>query len=210
MPGKNRGFTLVELIVALAIFILVFTGMGVYMLSTQRSFFKGETKTEIVYRSTTALDLMVNELRHAGYHHWNWNRDNFDADPVTPGNQPLQRFLIADAQQVRFRADLDNSNAIDDSNEDITYQLNGTNLVRIDNIIGVTDRLANNVVTLIFSYFNQDNNRLATPVANVLRLNSIRRIEINYTIAELAKGSQHDTEIILNTAVAVRNESLER
>jgi len=216
MPGKNRGFTLVELIVSLVIFVMIFAGMAAYMLSTQRSFFRGETKTEVVYKSTTALDLMVNELRQAGYHFWDWDKDSFDADPATPGNQPLQRFVIAAARQVRFQADLDDSNGIDAANEDITYQLNGATLERVDNIAVITDPLSDNVAFLAFSYFDQDNNKLTTPVNTVLLLNSIQRIEIDYATAELAKGVQQagdesDTEtIILNTAVTVRNESLAR
>jgi len=208
MPGKNRGFTLVELIVSLAIFVMIFVGIAAYMLSTQRSFFRGETKTEIVYKSTTALDLMVNELRQAGYHFWDWDRDSFVSNLTPRPSTGLTRFVVAGDTQVRFQADLDNSNGIDVANEDITYQLNGATLERVDNIAVITDPLADNVASLTFSYFDGDNNQLTTPVGTVLLLNSIRRIEIDYTTSELTKGDTDTETIILNTAVAIRNESL--
>lgn len=64
---KQKGFTLVELMVAMVIALIVMGGAGAYYLSTKATFRTAEAASTLMENSRAALDAMSYALREAGY-----------------------------------------------------------------------------------------------------------------------------------------------
>jgi len=69
----------------------------------------------------------------------------------------------------------------DAGNKDITYSLTSTNLNRTEN--GTANLLAENVSALIFTYYDTNENTIATPTVSPSATN-IRRVRINLTLTK--------------------------
>ncbi len=79
--GSQRGFSLVEVIMALAIFLVAaLAAYAVYYMGT-RSFKKAENATDLQQNTRAGFDRMVRELRLAGFNH------NADGAPARPDEQ---------------------------------------------------------------------------------------------------------------------------
>jgi prepilin-type N-terminal cleavage/methylation domain-containing protein len=66
-PGRDRGVTLLEILISTALFSLVI--IGVYLLYTtmQSTLNRGQLKTDLQQNARVAMDRMVQEIRMAGY-----------------------------------------------------------------------------------------------------------------------------------------------
>jgi len=102
----DEGFTLVELLVSagLSLFVLGVV-YSVYRVQT-RTVKSQESRLVATEDARAALDLMVREIRNAGY---------------TPAGAACAGVVDAMAQRFQFRLDPNNTNCTD-ANEDITYE----------------------------------------------------------------------------------------
>ncbi|MBI4464278.1 MAG: prepilin-type N-terminal cleavage/methylation domain-containing protein, partial [Acidobacteria bacterium] len=103
---KERGFSMAELLVSTAIFTLVTASVLEMVSSTHQSYTNEKSKNDVTWQGRTSVDLMVRELRLAGYP----PRNRFDASAgVTSANSNLvaTTFLTATGTNVVFDADLD-------------------------------------------------------------------------------------------------------
>lgn len=159
--NDERGFTLIELVIGLAI-SLILLGVAVSMLNVQRkSYSFQEQVTEMQQNIRAVTDMMVREIRMAGY------------DPSGAGFVGIGTHT---PELLQILADLDGNGTTTGTYEDITYRYYnasaGTRSYQIWRDTGTESQsLAENIDDLNFSYY--DNNGMATTTAS-----SIRQIEI--------------------------------
>lgn len=161
--ADQRGFTLAELLVAIAVMGLIMTGVLTLMMTGNEAYLTGSNQVEAQQAARVALDRMVREIRGAGY-----NPRGAACPPLTnctivgdpgPGNPTATALVIQN--------DTDGL-AANGFEERIAYTLNGTNLQRQgQTIIG-------GIQALTFTYL--DENDAVTGLAQ-----NIRSVQISLT-----------------------------
>jgi prepilin-type N-terminal cleavage/methylation domain-containing protein len=175
---NNRGFTLLELMVAMAIGLIVMASIFQVFRTYQKSQTSQQLVVDMLQNGRAAMTLMKREIRMAGYapaaqdgidNDGDTLIDDADPSEIGPGFVEAQRGLINFTMDIlpdnpadcSDGADNDSDGLIDepdecydgdtnDANEDITYDLNGTTLRRIAN--GVTADLAYDIEAVAFAY----------------------------------------------------------
>ena len=202
MEKHNKGFTLVEILVAMAIVSIVMTVVYVVYTSSLRSYTTQDVAAGVQQSLRVGMEYMAHDIRMAGY-------------APTAGSH----FGIEEAAASKIRLTLDtidtalappkyNGVIDDDASERITYWFDSGNrrLIRIldedkDTESEVT--LLDNVTTLSFRYFNEAENDLGLPVP-ALNLEDIRGIDITLMIREPA-GRGGPVERTITQRVLCRN-----
>ncbi len=197
---KKSGFTMVELLVVLAISSIVFTLMYQTYTAQLKSHTTQQELVEMQQNLRAALYLMEREIRMAGY-----APEGGLSDPV---------ITTAAAGSIAFAMDIKDSDTLEGSDgdtasagEQIQYTLDGSgNLVRISNDGGGgwrTDVLIDDVDinSLTFVYKDEDGQTAATA-------SDIRAVEIVVTasIGTTVMVAPHQME--LRSEVKVRNMGL--
>lgn len=117
MKQASRGFTLLEILIGLALSAVVLSAVYQTYLAQQRSYSIQEEVAKMQQNLRAAMFLLARELRTAGY---------------DPSGKAAARIisaikasaaLPADDALVRFSRDLNGDGDTDDSGEDITYSL---------------------------------------------------------------------------------------
>jgi len=123
--SRQRGYSLVEVLVATLVFSAAMAGVLTLVSETQRSYARENSIVDAVWQGRAAIDLMVRELRMAGYPPKN---TYVTSAGLTAGNSNLvaATFITAAAADVVFEADLDGDGIV----ERLEYCLNGTTLMR--------------------------------------------------------------------------------
>ncbi len=153
------GFTAVEMLIGVVI-SLVILGVSISMFNVQRKTFSVQQQcSEMQQNVRAAMDMMVREIRMAGY------------DPLNTGFVAISGTSTATLLQVS--ADLDGSGGIVGS-ETVTYSYDAPNLEIDRDIGGGNEPLAENITNLSFSYFDAYDNVTATAA-------NIRKIQIQIT-----------------------------
>ncbi len=157
---NEHGFTLVELLVAMAISGIVMAGVYSVYYSQQKSYMAQEQIAVMQQNLRAAMLFMEREIRMAG------------CDPTGKAVD----FTVWDISSSSFHFTLDIEKTggaygqISGGNEDITYVLSGTELRRNGNLI------AENINSLNFVYLDGDNNVTASASA-------VRSVEITLEVA---------------------------
>jgi len=160
-PG---GFTLVELLVAMAIAMIMLAAVVSLFTSLNKSYTKQNVAANVQQAARAGVDFMAQNIRMAGL------------DPAQTGNFGI---TVATATSITFSADLDLNGIAPGTGETISYFLNGDQLQ--SNPGAVT--LVENVTDLAFSYLAADDSTLAVPVADPA---AIRTVQIALTVGEPA------------------------
>ena len=164
-PARNRenGFSLIELLFAVGIFMVVLTAIASVFISQRKSYDVQEKIAEMTQAARSAMDMLSTEIRLAGY-----------------------RLPVPDAEfgmpystsQLQLFADLNSDGDTLDPNENIIYTYDGTNL-RINrndfNTEDVAHPFAENVQDYNVKYFEGDG---VTEVLSADDNGKIRQIEI--------------------------------
>ncbi len=190
----EAGFSLIEVMVALAILGFVLTGVVAMFVQTGRYHTGQEMTVEMTQDIRAAKNLMVDEIRSAGCNPDGVARVGFQPDPD-------DRF-DTDANSIHFTRDIDNGDGdglyepdgdVGDANEDVSYyrvDSAGTILDPGDNTIGTLVRnsggggqpVVDNVVDLQFQYYDSANNLIAPAAMNTTSvLDTIRTVEVLIT-----------------------------
>ncbi len=178
--NNNNGFTLIEVMIALAIVSIVLGSMYGLFSNMNKSFTSQNVASNTQETLRSGINYLIRDFRMAGY------------DPTGDAGAGI---TIATNTSIQFTAD-NNGNGDDfDSGEDITYSLSGTNLQLTDSI--GTETLIPNVTTLQFLYYDSSGNITAD-------LSEISIIEIALTVQEPA-GRANPVERNLTTRVRARN-----
>jgi prepilin-type N-terminal cleavage/methylation domain-containing protein len=182
LSAPSRGFTLVEIMVSLTLLSIVLTAAySVYQVNLNTVMVQ-ESRQEAQEYARSILDIMVREIRNAGY---------------APTGASCAGIVTANSQSIRFRADLNSDGDCSDTEEDITYSYDsGTKEITREVAGSAAQTLTDaNATALQFSYFPQNcMNNFSTPVGggatacpstaggNPGVLTSIKRISISITI----------------------------
>lgn len=179
-PSNQAGFTLVELMIAMAISILSLGAIYSVFASVQKTSTNNEINARVMQSLRTSIDLMEYDIRMAGL-------DSFGL--ASAGIED------ATATNLRFTSDRNLNGTIDAADlsdglgdedlERITYSYDATNK-RLRQCLseGSTnewDTVAENVENFSFQYFDEDNNLIAFPIAD---LAAIRFIEVSITVEQ--------------------------
>jgi prepilin-type N-terminal cleavage/methylation domain-containing protein len=192
----KRGFTLTELLVAMALSAIVMASVGAIYYQQQKSFLAQEQIASAQQNLRTAMYFMEREIRSAGY------------DPTQKVNPSIQ---VANNNSITFQADINGSEAID-AGETITYSLydsgadGDTDLGR--NNGGGNRPLAENIDALNFIYLNGasppsvlDDDGLGNVTTNINQIRSVQvtvvartgRADPGYTDARIYTNLQGQT-----------------
>ena len=211
MPGSkklnmgNKGFTLIEILIAMTISSIVVGIIYAYFSSSSRAYTAQSVSARVQQSIRVGVEYMVYDLRMAGF------------SPAADDGFGVEE---ADVSKVRFTMDSidptlvppDYNGFIDDNDlERITYSYDPVNqqTLRIMNEGTASESqlpLLDNVQAFSFAYFDDDVNALGAPVA-AANLGEIRSVEIALTVRELA-GSDDPVSRSLTQRVNCRNMGL--
>ena len=152
---ENRGFSLIELLIAMAIVGIVMAAVYSTYYSQQRSYVIQEQVAAMQQNLRAGLGLMEREIRMTGY------------DPTGAANAGIVSMA---ANSIHLTSDLDGDGDTLDTNEDVIYSLNASGNLGRDTGGGLQP-VAENIDALDFVYLDGDRNVTA---ANA----SVRSIEI--------------------------------
>lgn len=93
-PGRNAGFTLVELMVGILVATLVIAAIAALYITVIRGAIFITQEARLTQETRVAMDMMINDIRRAGYSHA--SRVQQDADDL-----PDNPFMRTDASPVR-------------------------------------------------------------------------------------------------------------
>ena len=141
---SNMGFTIVELLVAMVVALLAMGAIYSTFLNQYRAYRTQEETAEMQQNLRAAMLYMEREIRMAG------------CDPIGIADA---RIIKAERTLIRFTEDVrgnssgsDPDGNTDDPNENITYSLKGTNLVK--NTGGGNHVVAQNIDAVDFVYLD--------------------------------------------------------
>lgn len=169
LKNNERGFTLIELVIGLAI-SLILMGVAVSIFNVQRkSYSMQEQITEMQQNVRAAMDMIVREIRMAGY------------DPTESGFVGIGTNTTT---LLQIMADIDGNGTSTGTNEDITYRYYNASdttypreikrKMQTGTTTAVFQPLAENIEGCEFLYY--DGNGIATTTAS-----GIRQIRITIT-----------------------------
>lgn len=184
---RNDGFTLVELMITVLLASLIMAAVYTAYLSMQRSYLAQEQVSEMQQTLRAAVDMMVREIRMAGY------------NPAGSANAGI---VTATAGQLQIRKDITNTagtsedgdGALDGPNEDVTFGFAPADDAGGDGMAdagvatfskqpfaaGFQD-MAENIVAVEFNYFIEGNNGSlsSTTSPSAGQVDKVRSIQIS-------------------------------
>ncbi len=192
--GNQSGFTLVELLVSLALFTIIVVAVATVLVPMRRSYTTQEVAAGAQQTVRLAIDFMLNDIRLAGL------------DPIGEAGAGIE-----DASALLFRFTVDRApgggveanGEIDEGNfERLTYAWDApTQRLRLTYDAGTsssdTETLVDNVSNLRFTYFDEDGNTTTV-------IGDIRSVAITMTVEEPA-GRDGTVSRTYNTMVRCRN-----
>ena len=196
LAKTSSGFTLTELLIALAIGSVVLAGVVNFFIN-QRKHYNIRDQVAMMQENTRmGLDFISRDLAMAGY------------DPTETSGAGI---VVANASTLQVTMDLNGNGTTADADEDVIYTLydHGTDgdqdLGRT--VGGITELIAENIATLSFTYTLADGTVTTTPAD----LSQIRAIDVTLTGQTATPDPQHAAgyrNVTLNTTILVRNMAL--
>jgi type IV pilus assembly protein PilW len=186
---RSAGFTLIEVLMCIAIFSILFGTIYQTFDTFNRSYTSENVKAGVQQKSRLGIDLMVRDIRLAGLDPLGTSAAGFNA-------------ANTNSTSIQFSADLNYDGDLDDPFEDIIYAVNG-NLLQQTSDLGsgpLTATLLDNVTALSFTYLDQADNLLPEPVA----VDQIRTVLISLTLQRPA-GRKGTVSRTYTTRVRCRN-----
>jgi prepilin-type N-terminal cleavage/methylation domain-containing protein len=168
-PGagaRPRGFSVLEVLVATALFAAVMAGAYLLYVTMQGTMTRGEMKSDLHQNARVGMDRMTQELRMAGY----------DPENALPQvlSQPFNEIRAAGASCLSFVTY--RTHGVSEKSVRVTYSLSGTALRRREDdwdaavktfAASSTQPLANAVSQLAFTYYDVFN-RILKPSGAVI------------------------------------------
>lgn len=213
----EQGFTLVELMIALAMSgILVAAVYAAYNVQ-QRSYYTQDQVVETQQNLRAAIELIASDIRMAKY------------DPDGDANADI---VTATPSRLQVQMDLNNDGDVVDANEDVTFVINddansdGFSDSGSGNLTRNGQAIAENINAIQFHYILNDGNNVSTPTAAQrkdiasVQISVLARTEMQdakYTNAEVytpasgvawAAFNDHFRRRLLITTVNLRNQGL--
>ena len=154
--GIEKGFTIVELLVAMAIGLLVMTSIYSVYYSQQKSYVAQEQVLAMQQNLRAGMTMLTRDIRMAGY------------DPTGNAGAGI---LAAAAGSLQVTMDLTEDGGLGGTNENVTYlhydsDADGTNDALGRDTGGGSQMVAENIDALRFDYFDSNGAATAVP-ANI-------------------------------------------
>ena len=168
---SHAGFSMIELMIVIGILAILFTFIYKGFERLNRYYTAENVKASTQQSTRIAVEMMVQDIRQAG---------------LNPLGTAGAGIVAASPTSFQFTADVNFDGDLDDSFENITYDLNGTDLrQRNINLSPNFEVLLGNVNTLAFTYL--DDTGTAIPTADLAtRRADIRTVGITLTVNRLA------------------------
>lgn len=200
LKNNRRGFTLVEMVMVLAISTIVLAAMYSVFTIANKNFTTQNAAANVQQNLRSAIGLMARDIRVAGL------------DPTGSDN-----FGITYASQTKIRFTLDSIDSgsgdfngiVDEANfEEITYGFQGNQVMQtlyetVTSSTADAAALISNIKEVKFKYYDSANNDLGDPVP-ADQLENIRNVEILVTHEEPA-GREGMVSRTLTRRVECRN-----
>lgn len=163
-PAGERGFSLVELLIAMAVGLVVL-GAAYSVFTLQNKTFGNQEELVAMQQNVRAgMDMMAREIGMAGYDPAGVNC--FKCSPLTY----IFFGVTVNASQLQIQADLDGNGSIDSaSQENVIYIFDEANYRITRNIGGGAQSFVENVQSLTFEYLD-GNGSVTVTSANVRRI----------------------------------------
>ena len=146
---NQRGFTLTELLVSMGLSLFVLAGVGSLFRAQSHTVKAQESKMEANEYALTVLDMVVREVRNAGYF------PSIACD-ATGG------ITSASATSITLQYDKNGDGDCADADENITFAFDGTNITRTTTSPATTSTLTDtNATALTFAYYPQQTSATA-------------------------------------------------
>jgi len=157
LRANFRGFTLIEILVAMVVSGLVLSGIYSTYQSQQRSYILQEQIAEMQQNLRASMYLMARELRMAGF-----NPSGASGVGIVDGAWT--------STSIQFTKDDNGDGDVTDSGENLTYLLYPPGGIRLGRKNPTAAQpVADNIQVLYFEYLNQNN----TPAATVADIRSV-------------------------------------
>ena len=203
LKNNLRGFTLVEMVLALAISTIVLAAVYSVFTIANKNFTTQNAAAHVQQNLRSAIRLMARDIRHSGL------------DPSGSDNFGI---TYASASKIRFTIDSIGGSGtfngiVDEANwEEITYEFQGSQVMQtlyetVTTSTADTAALISNITNLNFAYFDADNIDLIDPGLGRVpddELADIRTVEILITHQEPA-GRDKMVSRTLRRRVECRN-----
>ena len=137
----NKGFTLPELLVAIAVFGIVVAAIYATYASSQRSYSRVSQISYMVQNIRAGISIMEKEIRMAGY------------DPTGNANAGITN---AAATSITITQDLNSDGDTADTDETITYALSDSDGDGDNDLVRNNVLLAENIDAINFVYLDED------------------------------------------------------
>jgi type IV pilus assembly protein PilW len=135
-PNKESGFTLVELLIAMAITGIVLGAAINTFIAQRRSYTLQEQVTAMTQGTRAAMEMVTREVRMAGYNPAGTNFDGITYDPT----------------HVHIRADLNGDGETADTDETIIYAYNTATQQLMRETNGSNQPIADHIQAFTFDY----------------------------------------------------------
>jgi prepilin-type N-terminal cleavage/methylation domain-containing protein len=169
VPFRGQdGFTLVELMVAMSIFLLILVGIFQVFDPSRNAYSVSERKLDVQQNARVAMDRMARQIRMTGY--FPENVDNNNANDLS---NPIQ---VATESALAVAGDLDGTGA----SSVYTFCRDSSGLRRVQGAIGAGASytcangtlMAESVTALNFAYFDSANNPVPNPPTGPFNLDA--------------------------------------
>jgi type IV pilus assembly protein PilW len=156
---NDRGYTLMELMVAIAIGMIVMASVATTFTSQTRAYSAQEQINQMEQNARGALDIMSREIKMAGY---------------KPNGGSVTGVVSYTSTSLTIQADLNADAAVSTSgsdNEQIAYAYDSANK-KITRQVGIAAAatLAENISGFTFTYYQSSGTTLATSAADIRRI----------------------------------------
>ncbi len=176
---NNRGFTLVEIMIALVVSMVLIAGMYASYRLQQRTQATQDQLVEMQQNLRAAITWLERDIRKAGYDKNQTTRAT-SCDAGGTGSAVAPGIHTADATTLGFSMDLDTSGDCAGSGENLTYNLytavDGIRKLSRQNP-GTNEAVADNFDAIEYFYTLKDGSQTTTPGS--LQLSDIRSVKIS-------------------------------
>lgn len=164
----RRGLSLVELMVAIAMFGVAVAVIFGFLTNSRRSYSDMSAQVEYQQAARAVLGLMTREIRSAG------------CDPTEAG---FDDFAVADAQSFQCRMDLDGDGVIEvvEPAEDVVYSYDAVADELLRDPGTGPQAVLRGVLALDFRYFDETGTELAARPLSAADRARVRFVEIDIT-----------------------------
>ncbi|MDI6751549.1 MAG: prepilin-type N-terminal cleavage/methylation domain-containing protein [bacterium] len=198
----KKGMTLVELMVALLCMTVMMGVVYQLIVTTERIQIHTGVRAEAEYNIREAMDIMLCEIRHAGYRYYDSMSAGESVPPIFA--ETVNRVGTDSCKgSLTISADLD-ENGIVTCDEIISYRVDNHTLGRKTAEQINWEPVANNVEKIKFAYFNEKEEEIKPPLTTA-NADTIRRVDIAIDFAYPIKGEAKTLTTRLNTSVYFRN-----